>query len=64
MMGSPMQHRMTSTAMTMMATHSLECTLASTFSGRAAMPESLPSHFAQNMNVAAEPNARSTMSAT
>ena len=26
--------------MTMMATHSLECTLASTFSGRAAMPES------------------------
>ena len=28
------------------------------------MPESLPSHFAQNRNVAAEPNARSTTSAT
>ena len=28
------------------------------------MPESLPSHLAQNMNVAAEPNARSRMRAT
>ena len=50
--------------MTMTAAHSLACTSRSTFSRAAAMPESFPSHFAQNMNVAAEPNARMTMSAT
>ncbi len=64
MTGKPMQHTMTSTAITMMAIHSLVCTLSPRSRDGPAMPESLPSHLAQNMNVAAEPNARSTMSAT
>ena len=55
---------MHSTAMIMSAVHSVRCTDVSTFSGRAAMPESLPSHLAQNKNVAAEPNARMMISPT
>ena len=50
--------------MSMSAIHSLRCTVVSTFSGCAAMPESLPSHFAQNKNVAAEPKPRMMTSAT
>ncbi len=44
--------------------HSVGFTVASTFSGSPAMPASLPSHLAQNMNVAALPKARMTTRAT
>ena len=53
-----------SEAHSVVANHSLLCTVSSTFSGCPAMPASLPSHLAQNMKVAALPKARMRMSAT
>ena len=64
MTGSRTHVTHTSPAINSSAAHSDLCTESSTFCGSPAIPESLPSHFAQNMNVAAEPNASRMMSAT
>ena len=63
MTGMSAQASTASTAMSASESHSLLCTVTSTLSGSLAIPASLPSHFAQNMKVAAEPNASMRMSA-
>ena len=50
-------HPTVSTAMRPMVAHSLRWIFISWFSACAATPESFPMNLAQNMNVAAEPNA-------